>query len=180
MIRCNLSLLLAERNLKITKVTNDTGISRTTLTSLASNHAQGIQFGTINTLCNYLFVTPDQFFSYVPFDIIINSTSLTDDTLLVECSILEMFKKTPFQLKGIVTPTGIFSNNTFLTLSIVLCYDDDSGDESLKKFVISKFKSIPLPFFKDLELNILNSSEDIPKKYGNATITFYWDTQFQN
>ena len=53
MIHCNLATLLAQRNLKISKVYQDTGISRTTLTALAYNHAQGIQFETLNTLCTY-------------------------------------------------------------------------------------------------------------------------------
>ena len=46
MIACNLSVLLAERNLKISQVSKATGISRTTLTSLALNNAKGIQFDT--------------------------------------------------------------------------------------------------------------------------------------
>lgn len=69
MIRCNLAILLAERNLRITKVSKDTGISRTTLTSLSSNKAQGIQFDTINTLCNYLNVNPNKLITHSPIDI---------------------------------------------------------------------------------------------------------------
>ena len=181
MIRCNLSLLLAERNLKITKVTNDTGISRTTLTSLANNHGQGIQFGTLNTLCNYLFVTPDQFFSYVPFDIVVKSSTFCDDILLVECSLFDRFQEIPFKLKGSVMPTELFSNNKFMTLGVFLSYDDDFGDEVLKNVIISKFKSLPLPFFKDLEQDILNSTdiENISKKHFDAAITCHWDKQFQ-
>lgn len=51
MIKCNLAVLLAERGLKLTTVSNDTGISRTTLTALANNKNSGIQFDTLNTLC---------------------------------------------------------------------------------------------------------------------------------
>lgn len=69
MIICNLNTLLAERNLKITKVAKDTGISRTTLTSLANNYSQGIQFETLNTLCMYLDIKPENFFEYVYFNI---------------------------------------------------------------------------------------------------------------
>lgn len=69
MIRCNLSILLAERNLKISRVAHDTKISRTTLTSLASNRSQGVQLETINTLCSYLRVTPDEIISYFPINI---------------------------------------------------------------------------------------------------------------
>lgn len=69
MIKSRLPILLAERNLKITKVSNDTGISRTTLTSLSTDSSQGIQFDTLNKLCNYLKVTPGELFLYIPFDI---------------------------------------------------------------------------------------------------------------
>ncbi len=73
MIRCNLAVLLAERNLRISKVSKDTGISRTTLTSLNNNYSQGIQFDTMNTLCLYLGVVPEKLISYIPFDMEITS-----------------------------------------------------------------------------------------------------------
>ena len=69
MIHCNLATLLAQRNLKISKVFQDTGISRTTLTALAYNHAQGIQFDTLNTLCTYLKVSPTDLILHVPVDV---------------------------------------------------------------------------------------------------------------
>ena len=65
----NLSVLLAERRLTISKVAQDTGISRTTLTALAGRSARGIQFDTLNRLCQYLKVTPDALFIYRPFDL---------------------------------------------------------------------------------------------------------------
>ena len=74
MILFNLAVLLAERNLKITMVSTETGISRTTLTSLVKNNAQGIQLATINNLCQYLQVTPKELFSYIPFDFSIHET----------------------------------------------------------------------------------------------------------
>lgn len=59
MVRCNLSVLMAERGLKISRIASDTGLSRTTLTALANNYSQGIQFDTLNTLCMYLNTTPE-------------------------------------------------------------------------------------------------------------------------
>lgn len=83
MLKCNLKVLLAERNLKITQVSNDTGISRTTLTSLAFNYAKGIQFDTLNTLCNYLKITPRELFIYLPYDIDVQLEDFRyDDRLL--------------------------------------------------------------------------------------------------
>ena len=60
MIHCNLNVLMAQRNLKITDVHKATGLSRTTLTSLAYGHAKGIQFDTLSTLCDYLQVSPSE------------------------------------------------------------------------------------------------------------------------
>ena len=65
----NLSVLLAERRLTLSKVAQDTGLSRTTLTALTGRSAKGIQFDTLDRLCQYLKVTPDALFIYRPFDL---------------------------------------------------------------------------------------------------------------
>lgn len=64
MIENRLRIILAERSLKITKVSNDTGISRTTLTALNQNRAKMIQLNTLNKLFEYLHITPTEFFEY--------------------------------------------------------------------------------------------------------------------
>lgn len=69
MIKNRLSVLLAERGLKITRVANDTGISRNTITATAQNNSEMIRLETINTLCKYLNVTPGDFFIFEPIDI---------------------------------------------------------------------------------------------------------------
>ena len=69
MIHCNLATLLAQRHMKIAKIHQDTRISRTTLTSLAYGHAQGIQFDTLNTLCTYLNVSAADMILHLPLDI---------------------------------------------------------------------------------------------------------------
>lgn len=69
MIKNNFNTLMAERQLKITRVSNDTGISRTTLTALSQEMSKGVQLDTLNTLCNYFSITPCKFFSYIPYDI---------------------------------------------------------------------------------------------------------------
>lgn len=68
MLRVNLNMLLAERNLTASRLSKDTGISKTTLTALVNNTGKGIQYETIDTICNYLNVTPNDFFDYVPLD----------------------------------------------------------------------------------------------------------------
>lgn len=64
MLLSNLKVLLAERNLTISKVSMDTSISRTTLTALANNTSAGIQFETLDKICQYLNVDPSNFFLF--------------------------------------------------------------------------------------------------------------------
>ncbi len=68
MIRNNLAILLAQRGLKISKISTQTGISRSTLNAIYQNESQMIQLGTIDKLCHSLSITPCDFFSYLPID----------------------------------------------------------------------------------------------------------------
>lgn len=60
--RIKLWELLAERNLKITQVCKDTGLSRPTLNAIKYGRSKGIQLETIDVLCNYFKITPGELF----------------------------------------------------------------------------------------------------------------------
>lgn len=68
MIRNNLSVLMAQKQKRVTELANETGISRNTITSTAKSDGRMIQLETINKLCQALRVTPTEFFEYAPFD----------------------------------------------------------------------------------------------------------------
>lgn len=72
MIRYNLNKLLGERNLKISKVFVDTGISRSTLTKIVNNQSTMVQIETIDKLCQYLKVGVSDFFEYIPVELEVN------------------------------------------------------------------------------------------------------------
>lgn len=63
--RIRLWELMAERNLKITQVSKDTGLSRPTLNNIKFNRNKAIQVETIDTLCNYFRITPGDLFEEV-------------------------------------------------------------------------------------------------------------------
>lgn len=65
-IRNNLAVLMAERRLKITQVSHETGISRTALVDVYYNRSKMIRISTIDSLCQYLKITPGEFFVYDP------------------------------------------------------------------------------------------------------------------
>ncbi|WP_291650110.1 helix-turn-helix transcriptional regulator [Clostridium sp.] len=156
MIRCNLSILLAERNLRITKVSKDTGISRTTLTSLSSNKAQGIQFDTINTLCNYLKVGPELLISHIPIDIKIVSARIDyDDMLFIDIEITKNSRTFRCELTGDCYVYFLDEKISDLEIYVTL-FDEESNDndEDLireNSLLINTFNSLPVSFLNDLE-----------------------------
>lgn len=182
MIRCNLAILLAERNLKITKVSSDTGISRTTLTSLANNRSQGIQFDTINTLCNYLRVSPFQLISYVSTDIKITNTNIENELLTIDLKITENLRSYNCSLTGYCYT--YFTDNQLCDLDIIIeLYDEElnNNDKDLKKensLIIEAFTTLTVPFRNDLQeeilKNILNEfDENIISD--SLSVSFTWD-----
>lgn len=74
MIRNNLSILMSERNMKNSVLSLKTGISKNTISSTAKNDGKMIQLETINKICQVLDVTPNEFFSYLPYDLKISSS----------------------------------------------------------------------------------------------------------
>ncbi|ODJ74565.1 helix-turn-helix domain-containing protein [Brochothrix thermosphacta] len=69
MIANNLATLLTERRIKITRLAKETGISRSTLTSIAQNDTKMIQLEVVNQICMFLEIDPDDFFIFIPIDI---------------------------------------------------------------------------------------------------------------
>lgn len=64
MIENRLKVILAEKRLKIKDVAQNTGLSRNTISNLANNPYSNISNCTLNKLCEYLNITPADFFLY--------------------------------------------------------------------------------------------------------------------
>jgi len=99
MIKCNLSEIMGQKQLKIVKVSNDTKISRPTLTALYYNTGKGIQFDTMNMLCHYLKVTPAELFDFTPVEIDIDITSFKHNSELDDAEAEFIF----FDVTGVLT-----------------------------------------------------------------------------
>ncbi|MHA0855889.1 helix-turn-helix domain-containing protein [Paenibacillus sp. CMAA1364] len=84
MIKCNLAVLMAERKLSIQDVADNTGLSRTTISALVNENGKGVQFETMDTLCELLKVTPGELFSYVliKVDIFIDQVEESEEEVL--------------------------------------------------------------------------------------------------
>lgn len=81
MIQSRLSVLMAERGLKISDLYEETGISKTTLMAVAENTGKGVQFDTVDKLCNFLGVTPCEFFDYSPYIVETKKSNFSEGNL---------------------------------------------------------------------------------------------------
>lgn len=59
-----LRVLMAERNLRIKDVVQDTGFSRNEISRLINHPEVNVRNNTLEKLCEYLKVTPNDFFGY--------------------------------------------------------------------------------------------------------------------
>ncbi|WP_127147851.1 helix-turn-helix transcriptional regulator [Veillonella sp. VA139] len=74
MIYSELQKLLFQNRLTISEFSRATGISRPTITALATNRSTGIQFDTLNAICAFLEVDPSLVFTFLPFEVTLNLT----------------------------------------------------------------------------------------------------------
>ncbi|MGJ8731382.1 helix-turn-helix domain-containing protein [Listeria aquatica] len=156
MIRNRLAILLAERNLKITRVSKDTGISRSTLTSISQNDNKMIQMETINNLCLYLNITPNDFFDYVDQEINITAKAKSialDKNYIIEELMVDVFievksykSEQTFLLNAGLKKVEYFERYG-LELSLGINFDDISKEEEFKKSI---FNELPTTFQIDI------------------------------
>ncbi|MEW4354072.1 helix-turn-helix transcriptional regulator [Streptococcus pneumoniae] len=167
MIKTNFAVLMAERGLKIADVYEDTGISKTTLMALSENTGKGVQFDTVDKLCNYLGIELKDFFVYSPYIwkiynkenyeykeesdniIAINLKSIHSERIYI-------FNLFFFSPKHIDSPTDDETVKLWVRLSL----DEDSGNFGYKDFY-NFVSSLPVAF----KTHFYNDVIEILKKH---------------
>ena len=126
MIRNRLKELMVERGLKASRIANDIdNLSRNTINSAVNNKGKMLQLETINSLCQYLSVSPKDFFEYLPFDVDVSISSDTDLSIIGNPEIapaegfFEPFYLNMYLTKKQSTQSAGSIRNTF-ELSIIL------------------------------------------------------------
>lgn len=66
MISNKFAELLKKKEIRITKISSDTGLSRTTLTNLYYQRNIQISFDVLDRLCTYLECSIDDILEYIP------------------------------------------------------------------------------------------------------------------
>ena len=162
MIQSKLSVLMAERGLKISDLYEETGISKTTLMALAENSGKGVQFDTVDKLCNFLGVTPCEFFEYSPYIVNIEESkyySQKENNLNdLAVTVKNQFYEKTFYLSIYIDSGDAFDlpiNDTDFKLAVLIGL---SGNESYKNEEFFKFLS---------ELSVAFETEFINKIINN-------------
>lgn len=81
MLRNNLAKLMIDRGISATQLFNDTGIARSTISKISNNNTDKISLQTIDKICNYLEVSPSEFFDFWPYDVKVQCGFINFDSL---------------------------------------------------------------------------------------------------
>lgn len=180
MLKCNLAVLFAERNIKISKASADTGISRTTLTSLVNNYSQGVQLDTLNKLCLYLQITPEKFFSYLPFDYKISGDRQSDELFIINFAFTSKGKTVRAPMLALVDAdieTVLLDDDLGVTgkivnsLSVELTFDEEASPEE-NEILKKHLSRIPAVFKTDIEDRILDGIFHSINEVGDVETSF--------
>jgi len=159
MIRVNLNVLLAERNMTASQLSNNTGISKTTLSSLVNNTSGGIQYDTIDKICLALGIGPNDFFDYIPYNYTMNLENLS--TVQMD---IKLNENDNYIINKIVQTMLLEISVTGRNIERVFDFEVDfmSENEERTMYVI-KFKNE----------NLSNKNNELKLKYEHEKIEFF-------
>ncbi|MDI1899334.1 helix-turn-helix transcriptional regulator, partial [Staphylococcus aureus] len=156
MIQSRLSVLMAERGLKISDLYEETGISKTTLMAIAENSGKGVQFDTVDKLCNFLGVTPCEFFDYSPYIVETKKSDFSEGNLQgIEIGIRKQNYEKYFNL-DIYVESGNSYDIPFRRgefdyyITLVLQYSDHYNDKEFYNFLSNMNISFRTDFINKL------------------------------
>ena len=171
MIKCNLAVLLAERGLKMADVINDTSLSKTAVRGLYYNQSKGIQFETLEIICNYLNVGPEDVIKKITFFIEIIERKPNYETGSVEYKLKFTFDDkifTEFITIGLKN-ADYLKDELATTFSSTELWIDFSFNNELKQTIFSQLTEIEK---ERLDYAILSNFMRF-MKLENHNITFF-------
>ena len=157
MLRNNLAKLMIDRGITATQLFNDTGIARSTISKISNNKTDKINISTVDKLCNYLMVSPADFFDYIPFEISMKAGFDNYDSLS------ELAEEMQFAFEGWEEPVFLIINIFHLGKKLTIEYQGSCFVNTQNFF---KCSNIQFKISKDND--------------GVSDRIFNWPIQFQN
>lgn len=173
MIRNRLSELLSERGLKTSRVAKEVKIARSSLTSMIQNDSEMVRVDSIDKLCNYLEISPTEFFEYIPISIDFNFTEpellmtllqserysnleVSLSFLFLECEFLIdiEYKKNKYTFDCKIKLDKI--TNKLFTNRFMLKIEDENSQNKLRDLIDSLTPGMKNILFKKLNRSLEN------------------------
>lgn len=177
MLRNNLAKLMIDRGISATQLFTDTGIARSTISKISNNNTDKISSQTIDKLCNYLEVSPTEFFDFWPYEVKVKSGFINFDSIK---DLQKTWKK-----HG-VKPEPCFllieaSRGRNITKSIE--YQFVINDEYLPGFPYEEYDKDPFPGMYLDEVELIKSDfklTEIPVQFRNDLVEQVKDALLKN
>ncbi|CAJ1185226.1 helix-turn-helix domain-containing protein [Companilactobacillus paralimentarius] len=158
MLANKLNVLLAERQLSIKEVVEDTGLSRNSISNISNNVGANISTDTIDILCNYLGITPSDFFEYAPLRINVESLTNKKEPQIIVKTLqhrkeFSYFYNIVFKDSDFDEEQAVRNKEHDLYLDI---YTDFSGDDFLEIY-----QNLPAGFQTDITKKFITTIEEL-------------------
>lgn len=176
MIINRLSELMGERRIKISKLSVDTGIARSTLTPIYYNKSEMIKIDTINKLCKYFQVHVAQFFESTFFDIHFEFNKELEENNVYLKRNDEGIQEYNFNALSTVTIEDLNSNKEIIHLNMD-CLEDSVLIDTLVdakgngKFELAEKSELKFSFyFQSIEEEVLFSKYVAAMSFGMYSV----------
>lgn len=168
MLANRLSVLLAERQLSIKQVVDETGISRNTISNISNNVGANIATETIDSLCRYLNVEPAEFFSYTPYDFSIKLEKETGYDSSVQIDVTRNRTEKMYSLNTYYNETtaDMEEKATLVDFDLYIIVDD--GFEDNNDSLVNIFESLPVVFQTRLSNMLLEILSEQLNRYNDS------------
>lgn len=179
----NLRVVMAERNLSIKDINEKTNLSRTTISNLVNNNANGVQYDTLKQLCEVLDCNVGDIIKYSIVDVYtVQLDEIPERVPTQDTEEIEWYKEKNFNLS-----VSLFGNDknlmTAATVKIQEGYHDKEKqniiqgiffEDKLQKRITSFFGSTILTdaFMEEILKRIVLQFKDLGFHSYDSTITY--------
>ncbi|MEN2361878.1 helix-turn-helix domain-containing protein [Levilactobacillus brevis] len=159
MLANRLSVLMAERQLSIKQVIDATGISRNTISNISNNPNANVATDTIDKLCNYMGIQPNDFFVYAPYQIEMSAHPCQDGYGFINGEVLHNQSATSFSYRiRLVDTLEDNSGRPLYAIPLVFVIVESNIDENV---LDSVYKDVPVTFQTRIKNDLLQVTMDV-------------------